>query len=167
MYKNESDVPEPLQRKLNGLAGLFETADDQFQHIYDARQGYLEGVRLLTGTPSQFLETSLNVDSLTEYLRWKFPKLQTEPGDDIVGNINAAIDHRRFRTLKHVDDAFNSTREMRNQIRKEVGKHWEHKEGLPATAELVWAIGCVDKNFRDNEKMHADTKTAIESAIAE
>lgn len=32
-YKNESDVPKPLRRKLNRLAGLFELADEQFIDI--------------------------------------------------------------------------------------------------------------------------------------
>ena len=32
-YKQESDIPKELRRKLNALSGLFETADDQFEAI--------------------------------------------------------------------------------------------------------------------------------------
>lgn len=33
VYKQESDVPKVLKRKLNSLSGLFETADDQFDRV--------------------------------------------------------------------------------------------------------------------------------------
>ena len=34
-YKNESDVPKPLRRKLFRLAGLFELADEEFMSVRD------------------------------------------------------------------------------------------------------------------------------------
>jgi len=44
VYKKESQVPSNLIRKLNGLAGLFETVDDQFELIRISRR-YLDQQR--------------------------------------------------------------------------------------------------------------------------
>lgn len=38
VYKHESKVPKDIHRKLNSLAGLLETADDQFDNVRDKRE---------------------------------------------------------------------------------------------------------------------------------
>ncbi|WP_338137276.1 hypothetical protein [Vibrio furnissii] len=43
-YKQESDIPHHLRRKLNALSGLFETADDQFERIRELRYSYQQAV---------------------------------------------------------------------------------------------------------------------------
>jgi len=153
VYKHESDVPEPLQQKLNGLAGLFETADDQFQNVYNARAEYLSGVRDLINDPERFLQIKVNVDSLSEYLAWKFPEQRIETRVGVLAEINASIDHRKFRTLEQLDNAFAATVEDREVLREENGPRWRSKNKtgeLAAVAELVWAIGIVDANFRQS-----------------
>ncbi|MBA6123798.1 MULTISPECIES: GTP pyrophosphokinase [Pseudomonas] len=72
VYKKESQVPSNLIRKLNGLAGLFETVDDQFEYIRMQRDIYLEGVRESKSAPDDFLENELNYDSLAEFVQWRF-----------------------------------------------------------------------------------------------
>ncbi|NTZ95298.1 hypothetical protein FCH79_08180 [Pseudomonas koreensis] len=72
VYKKESQVPSNLIRKLNGLAGLFETVDDQFEFIRLQRDMYLEDVRESKNTPNNFLENELNYDSLVEFIQWRY-----------------------------------------------------------------------------------------------
>jgi putative GTP pyrophosphokinase len=68
-YKQESDVPKELRRKLNALSGLFETADDQFDHLKIERQEYKGRVRkALSQEEDKFLDHEINFDNLTEYL---------------------------------------------------------------------------------------------------
>jgi putative GTP pyrophosphokinase len=68
VYKRESQVPTQLQRKLNSLAGLFETVDDQFERIREEREAYLVEMRGSTEA-STFLENEPNLDSFKEYLK--------------------------------------------------------------------------------------------------
>ncbi|WP_054031209.1 GTP pyrophosphokinase [Desulfatitalea tepidiphila] len=73
-YKQESDAPLELQRKLNALSGLFETADDQFENIRVARSKYQEKIRNeITRDKELSLNNEINLDSLRGYLSWKFP----------------------------------------------------------------------------------------------
>jgi putative GTP pyrophosphokinase len=68
-YKQESDVPKELRRKLNALAGLFETADDQFDHLRTERQNYKGRVRQeLAQQEDKSLKRDIDFDNLTEYL---------------------------------------------------------------------------------------------------
>jgi hypothetical protein len=82
IYKHESQVPTQLQRKLNSLAGLFETVDDEFERIRAEREAYLAEVRDSTSTPGAFLENELNLDSFKEYLNWAFPSRPLEAFPD-------------------------------------------------------------------------------------
>jgi putative GTP pyrophosphokinase len=72
VYKNESDVPSPLRRKLNSLAGVFETADDQFEQIRTARVEYANTVSDSIKNSSDFLRNELNLDTLVKYIAWKY-----------------------------------------------------------------------------------------------
>jgi ppGpp synthetase/RelA/SpoT-type nucleotidyltranferase len=63
VYKRESQVPSHLQRKLNSMAGLLETADDQFESIRREREAYIAEVRESLAKPALFLENELNLDS--------------------------------------------------------------------------------------------------------
>ena len=73
-YKQESDIPKELRRKLNALSGLFETADDQFENIRLARNQYQNKVKEEISTQKGILlEHEINLDNLTAYLKWKFP----------------------------------------------------------------------------------------------
>lgn len=75
VYKRESEIPTALRRKLNSLAGLFETADNQFGSIKKEREQYLKDITYSSKTPS-FLDNELNLDTFIAYLKWKFPKLK-------------------------------------------------------------------------------------------
>lgn len=112
------------------------------------------------------LDTKLNVDSLTKYLNLRFPYRRTDYGD-VIMNIIEDIDDGRYQTLKQVDDAMNSTEEWRHQIRQRVGSLWAHDGQVPATAELVWALGCIDEEFRNQPPwdVRHETKTVIEELI--
>lgn len=102
VYKRESDVPSTLQRKLNSLAGLFETADDQFDSIRNEREKYLKDINESISTPA-FLKSEMNLDTFTAYLKYKFPKLKIEYFDSQVGRIYDSISKMKFKTLNDLD----------------------------------------------------------------
>lgn len=74
VYKHEKDVPKILRRKLNSLAGLFETADDQFDRIRAEREEYKRTVKAQLTSSNKLIDQELNLDTLTEFLKWRFLK---------------------------------------------------------------------------------------------
>ena len=120
IYKREAQVPTQLQRKLNSLAGLFETVDDQFERIREERDAYLTEVRCSTDKPSAFLENELNLDTFKEYLMWAFPSRGLEAWD---GQARVVLDYLLFaghKTLGEVDGIVKKTAEAPKAILKEL-----------------------------------------------
>ncbi len=63
LYKQQAAVPSLLQRRLNALSGLFETADDQFDRVRADRRAYIEEVRKKLSDQKEFLDQELNEDT--------------------------------------------------------------------------------------------------------
>lgn len=82
VYKNESEIPTFLRRRLNLLAMSFERADMEFRNIRSERQHYLEEIDNSAVNAESFLENELNLDSFVRYAQWKFPDRGT--GKDII-----------------------------------------------------------------------------------
>lgn len=84
-YKKESDIPKKLRRKLNALAGLFETADNQFDQLNIDRTQYAQNIEktLSAGTPT-FQGQEINLDNLYEYLKWRFPERKINKREEVV-----------------------------------------------------------------------------------
>jgi putative GTP pyrophosphokinase len=80
IYKRESDVPDRLQRRLNRLVGLFETADEQFTEIRSERERYIEATRDRIRNEDE-LDIELNLDSIIAYCERKFPNMDIHFGD--------------------------------------------------------------------------------------
>ncbi|MHA6197190.1 GTP pyrophosphokinase [Pseudomonas wadenswilerensis] len=104
VYKKESQVPSSLIRKLNGLAGLFETADDQFEFIRMQRDTYLDTVRGSMGQTDDFLEHELNYDSLVEFLHWKYGSFPIEEYTDAISKILDLLSSLALSKLKELND---------------------------------------------------------------
>lgn len=102
VYKRESQVPTQLQRRLNSLAGLFETVDDQFESIRTERDAYLVSVRDSIQTPAAFLGNELNLDSFKEYLRWAFPNRAAEAWDGQARMVFDGLKAAGYLTLQDV-----------------------------------------------------------------
>lgn len=105
VYKRESEIPSPLQRKLNSLAGLFETADDQFDQVRTERDSYLSAVTAKAQTPRPFLEQEVNLDTLRAYALWKFPEIHPAPDFYLRDRILGCLPKGKYKKLKDLDDA--------------------------------------------------------------
>jgi putative GTP pyrophosphokinase len=140
VYKNESDIPKQLRRKLNSLAGLFETADDQFNQIKNEREAYIESVHESKAKPKQFLETELNIDTFKEYLLYKFP---LKPLETFVGQMSACYSiiraDEKIKTLKDIDIALEKVKPMFDKINKVIEQH-ESTHSSSAYVSIALAI---------------------------
>lgn len=104
-YKQESDVPKNLRRKLNALSGLFETADDQFNRIKEERFQYKDEIKqTIAQNTSIFLGQDIDLDNLVEYLNWKFPDRKSSPVTD-VSDLLTEINKQGYRKIKQLDEA--------------------------------------------------------------
>jgi ppGpp synthetase/RelA/SpoT-type nucleotidyltranferase len=75
LYKQESAAPSALRRRLNSLAGVFETADDQFDALRLEREAYLREIEAKKAS-ADILAQEVNVDTLNAYVRWRLPNLR-------------------------------------------------------------------------------------------
>ncbi len=102
VYKRESDIPSTLQRKLNSLAGLFETADDQYDSIRREREEYLKKLDISKNS-KEYLDNELNLDTFISYLSWKFPKMELKYFDNQPEVIFNDIKKQQFKILREID----------------------------------------------------------------
>lgn len=164
VYKRESQVPTQLQRKLNSLAGLFETVDDQFESIRKERETYLAGVRESVEQPDAFLRTDLNLDSFAEYLNWRFAGRSQEGYEGQLRLVFDKLLAAGIRTLRQLDDAVRRSESARATAVAEVGTS-DIKKGpdgqVPFSLEALFAVALATASDLDAFGFSARWKAAI------
>lgn len=103
VYKRESEIPKSLRRKLNSLAGLFDTADNQFDLIKKERELYLKNITNSSQTLT-FLDNELNLDTFIAYLIWKFPEISTSYYLGQEKSVFKEISNLPLQTLRDLDN---------------------------------------------------------------
>ncbi|MCX5876904.1 MAG: hypothetical protein NT087_11550 [Deltaproteobacteria bacterium] len=103
-YKQESDVPRELKRKLNSLSGLFETADDQFDRLKEERQQYINKIKENVTKKDIFLQQDINLDTLNEYMSSRIPGYQNTRSEDTSKLVESLTSHgyKKISQLEHV-----------------------------------------------------------------
>lgn len=150
VYKREAQVPTQLQRKLNSLAGLFETVDDQFERIREQREAYVAEVRDSTETPAAFLENELNLDSFREYLNWRFPDRKLETFDGQARLVLDGLIGARFTKLSDVDKIVKQTAQGREALLAKLEEDIRKTEDgtIPASIEPALALTLAVPNWK-------------------
>lgn len=109
-YKQESDIPKELRRRLSALSGLFETADDQFENIRLARNQYQDKVKEdISSKKGISLEHEINLDNLTAYLNWKFPDRESS-GTDLTAELLSELQEYDYGRLVDIDKVVDKTK---------------------------------------------------------
>jgi putative GTP pyrophosphokinase len=125
VYKYESEIPTNLQRKMNSLAGLFETADNQFDSIRIERENYLKKIEDSIGTVN-FLNNEVNLDTFQSYLKWKFPILKSAFFEEQTMIIFNGISTLNFKTLKELDNIIDKYKNNFEEIKKVIEEEFKH-----------------------------------------
>lgn len=151
VYKRESQVPSQLQRKLNSLAGLFETVDDQFERIREEREQYVAGIRGSTDKPSAFLENELNLDSFKEYLKWRFPDRTPEAFDGQANMVLDTLVTAGYKMLGEVEGLVKNTAAPREALMRELMPFERlalaDDGNLPSAIEPYFALALSNADF--------------------
>jgi putative GTP pyrophosphokinase len=110
-YKQESDVPKHLLRKLYALSGLFETADDQFENIRSLRTQYHESVSegIRQHNP-ETLNSEIELDSLIAYLDSKLPNRKSNDYS-VAAELVSELKENGYNTLQGLDNILERTDE--------------------------------------------------------
>ena len=162
VYKNESEVPKTIRRKLNSLAGLFETADDQFNQIRNDREIYIGTVHASKNKPNEFLETDLDIDSLTEYLLWKMPELPTQTFDQQIEICFSIIkEDRNFKKLKDIDQTFEKNLTRFEKIKPAMSKIYNSKS---SSAYLIACLAISNEIILNHQALSDDWRKLIKKA---
>lgn len=162
VYKHENEIPSVIQRRLNGLAGLVETADDQYQQIRSQRDSYIQELEASKSEPNIFLQNDVNLDSLREYLTWKFPDRDVEDWSGQLALIFNDWDPKPFPKLQHIEWLMENTRHARSQIQQQVDEFKERGDVPSPAIEFAWAAALLDANMRSTSRMPTDWKTVLD-----
>lgn len=107
-YKQESDVPKHLRRKLNALSGLFETADDQFENIRTLREEYHVSVSEdIRQHKTETFSLEIELDSLIAYLDSKLPNRKSN--DFAAAELVNELKEYGYNTLQDLDSILEKT----------------------------------------------------------
>jgi len=161
VYKNEDDVPSHLKRKLNSLAGLFETADDQFQSIKEERASYIKEIKEISNTPNKFLELDINLDTFIEFLDWKYKdSIPLKNFKNQPEMILKDIDKRRYRTLNDLNNVYILSEKYYNNVIKYLTEN-EREFNWSKTLDFALRLVIYDKDIRKKPGVPRDWLKAI------
>ena len=134
LYKREDDIPPKFRRKVNSLAGLFETADDQFVQIRKERELYLKEVEdYLTNVPKSE-DQDINIDSMTAFLSWKLPGMELMGFDDHLSWVLNDINKDKYKKLSDIESLFSRTKAACDKYYEEEASKLRFAAGYLAVA---------------------------------
>jgi putative GTP pyrophosphokinase len=165
-YKKKSDIPVILQRQINSFAGLFESADYSIEHIRQDREKYIQNINEDMQT-NLFADIPFNLDTFTEYLRFKFVKLEVENFNQQLNRIFADIAEIPSISLKLIDSYVNKYQNKIEKVKEVISRDPSYR-GIPVedwSSSLIvgYIIAIGNKGFRKSSHFQEKTKKIIES----
>lgn len=142
VYKQESDVPRLLRRKLNSLSGLFETADDQFDSVRVDREAYKKIIKNKLSSKGKFIDQELNLDTLSELLKLRFPDKPVAQNNNQMSQVLRWAKDFGYNSLADIDELIKRTEKARDMMRDKV-------QTKSAAGELGRAMGLEKPNLRE------------------
>ena len=113
MYKRESSIPSHLRRRINSLAGLLETADDQFVHIRSDREGYVAKLEQTATNENGLFRQEIDAESVAVFLKARFPDMKMEVSPLHVNAVLGDLDNNKYQTIGDLDSAITRTTSAR------------------------------------------------------
>lgn len=167
VYKRESDIPHSLRRRINSLAGLFETADDQFERLRTERKKYIDALQARSEDSSSLYNEEINIDTVAMLLKKDLPELPLaspymDNPVDHVAYVLEGLDPRRYTTIGDLRSVLRRTAKARDRFRESELR--SANVGVQsATGELAVALGLDDPLYR-KDGWDADDLVAFHAA---
>jgi putative GTP pyrophosphokinase len=165
VYKRESDIPTQIQRKLNSLSGLFETADYQFEQVRQERQIYIDELVKSAKHEPTFLSTQINHDSLTAFLEWRFPNNKMEVDDrNQIATLLELLDRKNYQTLRQLNAKISSYIPHLDEI---VARFPHQREFDSGALRLSMLLCIADSQFRQSRFIGPKARAAAHALSSE
>jgi putative GTP pyrophosphokinase len=108
-YKSDTDVPRALRRDFHALSGLFYIADNHFELFFKSSKESSEQMAEVASEGSQAItQEEINLDSLSAYLRTRFPH-RGHSGPKGISELIMQLNKAGYRTIKQIDVLLNAT----------------------------------------------------------
>lgn len=151
-YKTDTDVPADLRRDFYALSGLFYVADKHFEMFFKSRQAVRRHIGKTLGHERPSLDQELNLDSLSIYLKTKFPNRE-QPRPSSASELVTQLAAHNVRGIQQLDEAIDSNLQWFLAREKETPPG-DADDGLYA-AEGVIRVILMDKVSGKNTKKRA------------
>jgi putative GTP pyrophosphokinase len=124
-YKSDTDIPEDLRRDFYAISGLFYMADKHFELFFEASvKSRAAAIKSLESANPE-LTQAVNLDSMTAYLAWKFPR-RSDPGSQAISDLVSQVVASGYETLEAIN-------EVVDRVKQDFLAHEKtHPPGLPA-----------------------------------
>jgi len=140
-YKNRSEIPSNIRRKFSRIAGLLETADENFCEIKEELSVYNNKIK---NNKDELFNTDLNLDSLYQYtlnnpIVLEMDRYIADINKDILNetlikdNLTtplAKLIYSNIKTIKELDTLINSKKELILKFTEEFFKYFEEHDTL-------------------------------------
>jgi putative GTP pyrophosphokinase len=131
-YKREQEVLIPLIRKVNLLAGLLETADNQFNQVHLESEQFRQVIESSLAT-DQGLNQEINVDTVVAFLKHRFPDAERESSEKYISKILDNLDREKYKTLK----------DLKNLLDKKPDEIEKHKGMVLKNGKPSWSAAFI------------------------
>lgn len=120
-YKTDQDIPEELKRDFYALSGMFYVADKHFQLFFEQRHRKQDEIdkAFEKEDSKDKLELPINLDTLTAYLREKFPDRQHgEIGS--ISRVVKSLKEADYREISEIDEIISKNLSIFLQYEKDL-----------------------------------------------
>ena len=119
-YKTDQDIPKELKKDFYALSGMFYVADKHFQLFFEQREEKQEQISDVfeKGNEDDIFSQPLNLDTLTAYLKSKFPDRISADAQDISELVNELL-ATGYENIGDVDKLVDNGLEAFNRYEKD------------------------------------------------
>ncbi|HQU83739.1 MAG TPA: hypothetical protein PKY59_11460 [Pyrinomonadaceae bacterium] len=148
-YKTDQDIPKELKKDFYALSGMFYVADKHFQLFFEQREENQEQISNVfeKGRKVDIFSQPINLDTVTQYLRNKFPNRRAAGPQSISILINELL-FAGYKTIGDINFLLERGMKAFNQYEKDRPPH-NVKDFLDIG--VVRVIACIaDQKYREH-----------------
>lgn len=141
-YKNDNAVPKNLKKDFYALSGLFYIADTHFQLFYNASKDSNKAMSKSFRQTKPNLNIEINFDSLTEYLKTRFPD-RMQADSNSLSKLATEMSEGGYLSISQIDKAINFAYDTFLDVEKEKpakANGWKFRYGVVGVVRYIMRL---------------------------